>query len=150
MSNKKTTTIEQLNSLLANTKESVKGFTKASELVESEAMKKYFLEKADRRSAYSVEIETAIRAIGGMAEDQELVLGTLHRAWMDIKSAFATDDNKAMLEECKRGDENCLEDYRTILKSADLPASARNVLNRQQDEVVTSISAFKQLQSVDM
>ena len=57
--------------------------------------------------------------------------GALHRGWVSVKSALSTRDDKAVLEECERGEDAAVARYRKALKSGGLPTHVRALLERQ-------------------
>jgi uncharacterized protein (TIGR02284 family) len=54
----------------------------------------------------------------------------LHRRWQDIKSAVLGRDNDTVLNECERGEDAVVLQYRRALEK-DLPTRIHNVLERQ-------------------
>lgn len=56
--------------------------------------------------------------------------GALHRGWVSVKTALSTQDDKAVLEECERGEDAAVARYRKALKAA-LPADVRALVERQ-------------------
>jgi len=138
--------IQQLNLLLAKTKEAEKGFAKAAELAIRKDLKEYLLAKSNRRNVFSLEISTAIRELGYTEDPNQNYLGNIHRFWIDIKTALATDTDEALLEECERGEKYSLEDYEKVLSSAGLPVPVRNVLESQKKKVEATLYTLDLLQ----
>jgi uncharacterized protein (TIGR02284 family) len=58
------------------------------------------------------------------------VAGALHRGWVSVKTALSTQDDKAVLEECERGEDAAVARYRAALK-ATLPFEVRALIERQ-------------------
>lgn len=56
--------------------------------------------------------------------------GALHRGWVSVKSALSVHDDKAVLQECERGEDAAVARYRKALK-ATLPLDVRALVERQ-------------------
>jgi len=141
--------IHQLNLLLAKTKEAEKGFTKAATKVEAKDLKEYFQAKSNQKNVFALELSTAIRALGFTEDPNENYLGTIHRFWMDVKTALAFDTEEALLEECERGEKYSLEDYEKVLAFEGLPVSVKNVLESQKKKVIANLDTFQFLEKED-
>jgi uncharacterized protein (TIGR02284 family) len=70
--------------------------------------------------------------------------GTLHRRWIDIKSAITGKDDVSILNECERGEDVAVKSYRQALEK-DLPASIRTIVQRQFDGVMRNHDQVKAL-----
>lgn len=132
-------TIKQLNILHAKTKEAEKGFAKAAELVNKPENQNYFLEKSNQRGVFALQLIGVIRELGSTEEDRKNYLGDLHRAWMDIRTFVSSNNDSVIMDECQRGEQVSLEDYKAILKNKNLPASCKNVLQKQHDTIEKTI-----------
>ena len=137
-------TITQLNILHAKTKEAKKGFAKAAAMANKPENQKYFLEKSNQKNVFAIEIVGVIRELGSTEEERKNYLGNLHRAWMDMRTFVASDNDAALMEECERGEQVCLEDYKTVLENPSLPPSCRNVLQKQHDVVESGIRKLEE------
>jgi uncharacterized protein (TIGR02284 family) len=58
------------------------------------------------------------------------VAGALHRGWVSVKTALTSQDDKAVLEECERGEDSAVAQYRKALKQP-LPPAIRVLVERQ-------------------
>ena len=78
-----------------------------------------------------------MRASGGDPEQSGSVTAAIHRGWMNVKEAVTSRDDKAILEECERGEDYAKAQYKKALEQ-DLPANARAVVQRQYQGVVAN------------
>ena len=62
------------------------------------------------------------------------VTGSLHRAWINIKSTIPGMDEAAVLAECERGEDIAKRAYETALEK-DLPADVISIIARQYQGV---------------
>ena len=60
--------------------------------------------------------------------------GSLHRGWLDIKSAVTGKDDHAIVAEAERGEDVAKTAYENALKEA-LPASAQTLVQQQSAKV---------------
>ena len=137
---------KKLNTLLGKTYDAEKGFKKAAENIENESLKSYFKSKAEERYTFGHELKTEIRSFNQDIDKGGNVAGTVHRAWIDIKSLFSLDDEESMLEEAIRGEKAAIEEYRDVLKETSLPSSTKNLLEFQRSKIENGLYNIKSLE----
>ena len=71
-------------------------------------------------------------------------MGAMHRGWVSIKSKLTTYDDKAVLEEAERGEDNAKARYMKALQK-NLPADVRMVVERQMQGVQRNHDQVKML-----
>jgi uncharacterized protein (TIGR02284 family) len=110
------------------------GFRACAEQAKSPELKSMFLQRADDCRNGWMEINEQIIACGGKVEEHGSAAGAMHRGWVAVKSALTTYDDKAVLEEAERGEDNAKARYMKALK-APLPADVKLVVERQMQGV---------------
>jgi uncharacterized protein (TIGR02284 family) len=140
--------LDRLNTLLTRTRDGERGYQEAAENVKDAELKSLFMAQSRQRGEYATEIDREVRALGGDPETTTSLAADLHRAWINIKTSFTGNDDKAVVEECKRGDGQALEDYQEILQSTSLPASTRELLLRQKERIESAHSSMARLAHV--
>ncbi|UFH56489.1 PA2169 family four-helix-bundle protein [Spirosoma sp. KNUC1025] len=140
--------LDQLNKLLTRNHDAEKGYQEASENVKDNELKSLFLAQSRQRGEFAQEIDREIRALGGEPDNDTSLAADLHRAWINIKSTFSSDDDKATVQECHRGDKEALEDYNAVLQETDLAASTRELLLRQKQSIDSANSSMARLAQV--
>jgi uncharacterized protein (TIGR02284 family) len=110
------------------------GFRACAEQAKSPELKSMFLQRADDCRSGWTEINEQITACGGKPEEHGSAAGALHRGWVAVKSTLSTYDDKAVLEEAERGEDNAKARYMKALK-APLPADVKLVVERQMQGV---------------
>lgn len=136
---------DSLNKLLTRSHDAEKGYQEAAGNVKDAALKSLFLAQSRQRAEFAMELDREIRALGGEPENGTSLASDLHRAWINIKSALSSNDDKATVEECKRGDREALEDYTTVLQETDLVASTRKLLLQQKERIESAHSSMSRL-----
>ncbi|MEL4306600.1 ferritin-like domain-containing protein [Joostella sp. CR20] len=138
----------KINELLEKNYDAQKGFLNSSENVKNTNLKTYFKTKALEREKFSDELKREIISFGEKPTDSGSITGNVHRAWMDIKSVVASNDEEAILEEVQRGEEASLEDYNEVLNQTSLPQSTRAMLTRQRNAVQNSVNNAKRYEQI--
>jgi uncharacterized protein (TIGR02284 family) len=136
--------IDALQDLVECCKDGEYGFRTSAEQAGSADLKSMFMQRADDCRRGADELNQQIRSLGGKAEDSGSALGAVHRGWVSVKSAMTTQDDKAVLEECERGEDNAVARYRKALKQQ-LPEQVRQIVERQAQAVQRNHDEIKRL-----
>jgi uncharacterized protein (TIGR02284 family) len=134
-----------LNELVETLKDGQKGYADAMTDVEDSSLKDTFKKYAAQRASYITEIEDQMFKLDLKPDESSSVTGTVHRAWIDLKSALTSKDNKAVLNECERGEDYAVKAYQTALKATDLPSNLKSVIEKQYQGVQEAHNAIKAL-----
>lgn len=126
--------VSKLNDLIETCRDGERGFREAAEHVRDGRVKQLFDQYARQRQSFASELAQEVRGLGGEPETGGSTGGAAHRAWMDVKGAVTGNDDKALIAEAERGEDEALRRYQDAL-NADLPASIRPTIQRQYTEV---------------
>jgi len=140
--------IDRLNTLLTRTRDGERGYLEASENVKDPELKSLFLAQSRQRGEFATELDREVRALGGDPDTTTSLAADLHRAWINIKTTFAANDDKAVVEECRRGDSQAIDDYQDILQHTNLMASTRELLLRQKERIDAAYASMSRLANV--
>jgi uncharacterized protein (TIGR02284 family) len=136
--------ISTLNNLIDTSKNGEMGFHAAAELAKSADLK-VLLEDYSRECARAAhELQECVRSAGGPPDQSGTMAGAAHRSWMNLKAMAASNDDKAVLEECERGEDHAKAVYAKALK-AELPPQIREVVQRQFDGTVRHHDRIREL-----
>jgi uncharacterized protein (TIGR02284 family) len=136
--------IDSLNDLAECCKDGEYGFRECAEQADRADLKSLFLQRADDCRGAAQELYEQIRSLGGDIDEGGSTAGALHRGWVSIKTTLSTYDDKAVLEECERGEDNALARYRKALKQP-LPAGVKLIVERQMQGVQRNHDQIKML-----
>lgn len=123
--------ISCLNNLIETCKDGQDGFKTAAEGVDRSDLKTLFYQYSQQRATFAGELQNEVRRLGGDPEKTGSVAASLHRGWIDIKSAVTGHDDNAVIAECERGEDSAVSNYKDALKDASLPADVRTLVERQ-------------------
>ena len=138
--------ISVLNNLIETCKDGENGFRTAAEGLTSSEIKTRFLQYARERAQMSADLQAEVRRLGGDPETTGSVAASLHRRWIDIKSAVTGKDDAAIITECERGEQLAVTNYEDALKK-DLPANVRTLVERQYRGTVQNLEKVRALGS---
>lgn len=139
--------ISTLNDLIEVSKDGEEGFQTCAEDADDPELKLYFADRAQECKTGAKELQEMVLSLGGEPDTSSSLSGTLHRRWIDIKTAFTSHDDVAVLDECERGEDIALSAYHEALEE-DLPLSVRTVVERQLVGVQRNHDQIKQLRDV--
>ena len=139
--------VKHLNGLIEINNDRTEGYQKAAEETTDTALKSLFQRFADSSRSYRNELVSLVRNNGGEPAEGTTGSGKLYRVWMDIKSALAGRDRKAVLSNCEYGEDVALEAYRGVTEAKEfaLPGNIREILQRQQTEIKSAHDEIKRM-----
>ncbi|TFZ00020.1 PA2169 family four-helix-bundle protein [Ramlibacter rhizophilus] len=137
-------TIEVLKDLIETCKDGEYGFQQCADHAKREDLRSMFRERAEDCRRGATQLQDHIRRLGGEVPDGGSMLGSVHRGWVATKAAMTSYDDKAMLEEAERGEDNALARYRKALQKP-LPEPVRELVQRQCDGVQRNHDQVKRL-----
>lgn len=126
--------VSVLNNLIETCKDGEQGFNTAAEGLRRVDLKSRFLEYGRQRAQMASELQAEVRGLGGDPEKSGSMSGSLHRGWLDIKTAITGKDDHAILAEAERGEDVAKAAYESALKET-LPASALTLVQQQAAQV---------------
>lgn len=139
-----------LNDLIEINNDRVAGFEKAISDIKDENvdLKEVFLRYAEQSRRFSQELSAEVGRLGSDVETDTSVAGTLHRAWIDIKSLFSGGSRESILDEAERGEDAIKAAYQKALESNELSPGIRELVSRQSREVNEGHDTIKALRDL--
>ncbi|HEY9001572.1 MAG TPA: PA2169 family four-helix-bundle protein [Mucilaginibacter sp.] len=135
-----------LNDLIELNNDRVAGFEKAIADIKDENidLKELFQRYAEQSRRNGQELA----ALVGDADEVETgnsVSGTLHRAWIDVKSLFGGSTRESILSEAERGEDAIKKAYQDALRDGELPRDAYETVRNQSIEINSAHDQIKAL-----
>ena len=120
------------------------GFRACAEQAKRADIKTLLMQRAEDCKRGAQQLADEIHKLGGKISEGGSAMGAVERGWVAVKTTLSTDDDKAVLEECERGEDNALARYRKALKKP-LPADVKLVVERQLQGVQRNHDQVKML-----
>ncbi len=140
--------VSDLKGLVSILNDGKVGYKEAVDNVESENLKSTFLELSNQRHAYAEELKAHIAQHGGDSDNDEGgVLGALHRAWLDIKEVFSSNEEGAILEAITTGEKAALDKYDEVLEDYRDHADHYALLTNQRQGIASSLAKIESLKA---
>ncbi|MGH8763394.1 MAG: ferritin-like domain-containing protein [Nitrosospira sp.] len=136
--------VSVLNDLIEISRDGAEGFRTCAEDVDEDALKLYFENRAQSCAHAVGELSAEVRRYGGDPDTGGSAAGTLHRAWVGLKTAVTSGDNLAVLEECERGEAAAVMAYENALRE-ELTGDLRALLEKQCDGAKRNHDRVRQL-----
>ncbi len=127
--------ISTLNGLIETCKDGQDGFKTAAEGVERSDLKSTFYDLGQQRAQFAGELQTLVRELGGDPETTGSISASLHRGWINIKSAVTGKDEAAILNEAERGEDSAKKAYTDV----------KSVVNKQSEAVLAGHDRVRDL-----
>ena len=134
-----------VNELIETLKDGQKGYAEAMTDVEDTQLKSTFKEYAAQRAEYITELEDQMYKLNMKPDEESSITGTVHRAWINLKGALTSKDNKSILTECERGEDYAKKAYQTALEANDLPSGLKPVIEKQYQGVIAAHDKIRML-----
>ncbi|WP_310994326.1 ferritin-like domain-containing protein [Aequorivita marina] len=138
----------KLNELLEKNYDAEKGYKKAAEKVDNTKMKQFFNEQAQKRYDFGHELKTEIKNYGETPDKGGSVTGTAHRAWMDVETAFSSNNEETILGEVQKGEKAAVEEYNEVIKDTTLPPTTQRILTNQRDTIDSAWQSAKNFEAI--
>src|SRR6476659_7523324 len=127
--------ISTLNGLIETLKDGQEGYKQSASGVDDPQLKTLFDTLSLQRSKFAGELQNEVVNMGDPdPEDASSVTGSMHRAWINVKSAVTNRDRHAILAEAERGEDAAVSAYRDAMEK-DLPAPIKSIVARQATQV---------------
>jgi uncharacterized protein (TIGR02284 family) len=121
--------VETLRDLVECCKDGEYGFRTCAARLQREDLRQLLLQRAQDCQAAADELNAVMAQFGGTPEDGGSALGAMHRGWVSVRAPLSANPERAVLEECERGEDNAQARYRGALAKP-LPDAVRALLER--------------------
>jgi uncharacterized protein (TIGR02284 family) len=137
--------ISTINNLIETLKDGEKGFKEAADAVKDPQLKSLFQQYSQQRHHFAVELQSQAQSLGELKpETSSSASGAMHRAWINLKSAVTSGDDKAILSECERGEDSAVHKYKEAMNDG-LTGQVREIVARQFSEIKSAHDRVRNL-----
>ena len=134
-----------LNHLIETCKDAERGFRHVAEHAMDPAVKSLFLDIASQRERFAAALLPYAQRLGGANAHDGTAAGTLHRTWIDLRSAIFRNDPVAIIHEAERGETFSRGVYEDALDGL-LPPTARELVEGQYAELRRTAERLRELE----
>ncbi|MDH7638274.1 ferritin-like domain-containing protein [Sphingomonas oryzagri] len=129
--------ISVLNGLTTTTLDSMKGYEDAAKDAENTQFAGLFADFARDRGTAATALQTEVKRLGGEPETGSSFLAAAHRTFLDLKQAFTSNNDKAIVNEVERGEDHIKAKFETAMRDERLSPESLAVVR----EAYTSVRA---------
>ena len=96
------------------------------------------------RGSYARELQREVKNLGEDPAEELSMSAMWNRIVLEIKGFFSKPDENRMIEECKKGDDDIVLAYDTVIQLGDkfLPSHIYNIIKRQRKEIGLTYQAL--------
>ncbi len=140
-----TATTAILNELIQTLKDGENGYATALTDVEDHDLKDTFKKYAAQRDGFLTALEDQAHKLNIHVEERSSVVGTAHRAWINIKAAVTSKDRHAVLAECERGEDYAVAAFQKAVQAEALPTELKTLVQHQYNDIKAAHDAIRGL-----
>jgi uncharacterized protein (TIGR02284 family) len=136
--------IQSLEQLIRAGNDGAEGYLLAADEVISSDLRTFLVDQSEKRGNLAWDLQDALFALGREHPyNGGSILGVAHRLWMRLRHAAAAQDEDRILEECERGEEMALAEYRVALHQ-DLPPPVAHLLGEHVEQIREAQAAIRE------
>lgn len=142
---------DKVKALIEKNMDAYEGFKTASERSESMNLRDFLMDQAEARKEFAAELKNVLKSYDPNVdvESNTSVGGTIHRGWLNFKSAVSGDSDKSILEESIRGDKASAEEYKEYLDNCNAAsADISHTVRRQLDKIIDALDNEERLKGI--
>jgi uncharacterized protein (TIGR02284 family) len=145
MTNSSDTAVRTLNTLILVCRDSEQGFQLAAMDVPDPDLARTFAGYSAQRTKFVQDLEDRVRILRAEPTKGRSGAAALHRMWMDLQAALASEQLHAILSECERGEDVAVKTYIAALAEPDIDADTRRLIQTQYESVQAAHDRIRQL-----
>jgi uncharacterized protein (TIGR02284 family) len=139
--------VSVLNDLIATCTDGIEGFRTSADAVQSPAAKALFSSRVRSIDTARRELQDAVKSMDGSPAESGHAAASLHRGWVNLKSAVTGKNDEAIIAETVRGEESAVKHYDEALKKP-LPAEIKSIVAKQAEGARHNLAAMRALAAV--
>ncbi len=142
--------IDILNNLIILNNDRIDGYKAAYSETYKEELRDLFTKFEQTSLECKSDLESEIKRLGGTPKEGTMILGKLHRGWMDIKAAITGSDSEAILGSCEYGEQTIIKAYEDALEEdiEDVTHEQKVMLNHQLTLLRDDYEKIKSMQDL--
>jgi uncharacterized protein (TIGR02284 family) len=131
-----------LDELIETCRDGQNGFREAAEHIKNPELRTFFIEQSTERARFAGELEAEVQRLGERDPNRSgSVAGTLHRAWLDLKSNLGGGD-QSILNSAEQGEDSAKKAYEKAIAEP-LPQNLLSIIRRQAQSIFAAHDRVK-------
>lgn len=126
---------KKMNHLLERNYDAVKGFDHVAQHIVNDEFRTIMDNSITERFRFIEDIKDIIKDLGLTPKLGSSIESEIHRAWMNFREIFSTNNDAAMLDEAIRGESYAEEAYQDVLKDTRLQTGHADILRNHLDSI---------------
>lgn len=119
---------KKLNHLLERNYDAEQGFDHVAQHIEHKGFRAIMDKSITERYRFGHDLKAIMKDVDMKPKKGTSVEGEIHRAWMNFREIFSTNNDAAMLDEAIRGESYAEEAYEDVLKDTNLQTGHADIL----------------------
>ncbi len=142
--------IDVLNNLVVLNNDRIDGYKAAQTETYKEDLRNLFMSLQATSQQFKTELEQVVKQLGGTPDEGTMILGKLHRGWMDVKAAVTGSDSSTILDSCEFGEKTISEAYEDALDeyTEEFTNEQKSILNRHLNLLKEDYEKIKSMQNL--
>ena len=142
--------IDILNNLIVLNNDRIDGYEAAYSETYKEELRNLFIKLKQTSYECKSELESEVKRLGGTPDEGTMILGKLHRGWMDIKAAITGSDSETILSSCEYGEQTIIKAYEDALEqdTEEVTFEQKAMLNHQLSLLREDYEKIKSMQDL--
>ena len=137
-------TINDIKGLIHILNDGKEGYKSAGEATNSEELKGLFQTYETERAIFAEDLKSHLTVHGAISGNEEGDgPGTLHRIWIDIRQAFSSHDDTAILAALETGEKAALNKFDAVLDNPEMHSDHLELLQKQRTGIRMALSAIE-------
>jgi uncharacterized protein (TIGR02284 family) len=139
--------VSTLNRLIETCRDGESGFKLAAGAVDDLNLQHLLESYSQQRTEFAAELQNEVRRLGEDPVNAGHITASLHRGWMDIRSAVAGREEGPIIAECERGEDAAVKAYEEAVATP-LPLDIRAVVERQFSKIKDAHDQIRSLEQI--
>lgn len=137
--------INDLKEILELVNDGKEGYQSAAEATENPELQALFSRISGERIVFAAELKEHIALHGEEADNENGgILGGLHRAWLNVKQAFSSKEDQAILTAITTGERAAIDKYDMCIANYADHADHLKLLTEQREGIQTALREIEQ------
>jgi uncharacterized protein (TIGR02284 family) len=133
-----------VNHLIEICRDGQTGFESAAGAIKDTSLQAELTQYSMQRQVFAADLEVALDTMSESFREAGSIAGALHRGWMNLKAAVASNDRYAVLSECERGEGSAVKAYREAI-AGNLSPNLQTLVESQYEQIQRVHDRVKEL-----